>query len=259
MVALVSSMQAGHANNKVSAWELVQISKLTGKHKVIIAPNAIKIISYGYPYVIVSKAPDWKVFTYNTRAKRIFESSLLDFEGRLVYSSNAFSQYLEQLPVRRGKVSKDIIFNQQCDKIHMINHGKDSKRPGTSNSYSPMLFVSSDLKTADFWKWNDSSLPMAASLILLKINRLPAVSGVPLRLVAFNFDREKRVELETESMKKVSVSDEDFAIPSGMKKTNSEIEMLNDSKRKQAVKNLIQSWDQWGKIIDTRKESMEEY
>ncbi|MBX9694007.1 MAG: hypothetical protein K2Z81_16600 [Cyanobacteria bacterium] len=251
LLTLVTSLRADAADNPAN-WELTQVSKLTGSHRILITPKAFKIISPANHYVIVSKAPDWNVVAFNPRSKMMFETTLANFDGRLAYGSNTFGNYLEHLPVLSGQKSADSVFGQQCRKVHMINHGQDTKRSKTGKVYKAMMFETSDLQVVDYWSWSHSSVPPAVGKILYKIYRLPVQPGMPLRLVALNFEREKRVELDTKTFKKVTITDDAFVVPQGMRKAKSEIEMINDPRRQQALKNLIQNWDQWGRIVDHR-------
>lgn len=107
-----------------------------------------------------------------------------------------------------------------------------------------------DILSADYWMWNNPQLSPNFQIVLNKLYRLPP-GAVPLKFVTVNVEKETNNEVDTESARIVSYDEKTFEVPQNFTKVKEELAIVNDSSRNRAVKNLIQNWDNWGKIIDT--------
>jgi hypothetical protein len=67
------------AEHGVSAVVLLQKSFVYGKLKTTLARDAVRIEAIGRDWVLVARAPNWKVGFYNTRTKKALEMSFNDY------------------------------------------------------------------------------------------------------------------------------------------------------------------------------------
>ncbi len=247
----------GASNSALGAdsecWDLIQTSLITGKHRLIVSPKAFRIQSIGNRYTIVSKAPDWRVYLFNNSAKTIYSTAYEKFQGNLANGTGAFGGYLENLPILRRPRTKDVYAHLPALTMHIENpaapqHGKKKKSMG----YSGVAMNTGEVQTGDYWMWDNPNLPPSFQIVLNKLYRLPP-GGVPLKFITVNTERETNIEVDTTSVKKIPYEEKLFVPPTGFTTVKEELSIVNDSSRNRAVKNLIQSWDQWGKIVDTDK------
>lgn len=235
-------------------WQLEQVSLISGPVKILVAPQAVRIESQGNRYVIISKAPSWDVISYNPYSKKRFDAKLSQFKGDFAAGTNTFGGYLENLPVGRAPRKKETLLGQRVRAAHIIN--PSARREGVKHkapNLHSVFFFSGDVTTADHYIWDNPNIPKSASIILSKMFRLPPSDGIALRLITHNVELERHVELDTTRLKKVAYNSANFAVPPNLVKVESELEVVNDPRRQGAVQNLIQNWDEWGKIVDTRK------
>jgi|GEM_PF-1721295 len=232
-------------------WELVQTSLIAGKHRITVCPKAFKIQSIGNRYSIVSKAPDWKVTIFNPYAKLIFETELRDFKGNMAAGTGTFGGYLENLPILRQPRTKDTLLNLSVLTMH-VNNPAPRKAPKKNKTFSGVFLNTGDIMSADYWMWNNPQLPPAFLIVVNKLYRFPA-GAMPLKFVTVNAEKETNSEVETSSARRIPYNEKTFMVPQHFTVVKEELAIVNDSGRNRAVKNLIQNWDQWGKIVETGK------
>ncbi len=235
-------------------WELTQVSLIAGPVKILVAPSAVRIESKGNRYVVVCKAPDWTVVSYNPYSKKRFDSSLSRFRGDFAAGTNTFGGYLEKLPLGSAPKKKESILGQTVFAAHLVNPTakRESGRPKAPNLHSVFFFFG-DISTADHYTWDNRRIPDSAPIILNRMFRLPNSDGLALRLITRTVEQERHAELETTSLKKIAYNASNFVVPPNLVAVKSELEVVNDPRREGAVQNLIENWDEWGKIVDTRK------
>lgn len=231
---------------------MIQSSLLAGKHRITVAPKAFKIQSIGNRYCIIAKAPDWKVFVFNRYAKTIYETPVQDFKGNLSAGTGTFGGYLENLPILRQPRVKDTVMHLPALLMHVDNPAPKRAQKKTGKSYGGVFMNTGDVLSADYWMWNNSQLSPNFQIVLNKLYRLPA-GAIPLKFITVNVEKETNTEVDTQSVRIVPYDEKDFEVPQNFTKVKEELAIVNDQSRNRAVKNLIQNWDSWGKIIDTGK------
>src|SRR5271156_2756736 len=62
-----------------TGWLLEQNASSMGKHRIYLAPSAIKIVDQDTGNTLVSTAPDWIVRIFNDRSKKMFVSKRQEY------------------------------------------------------------------------------------------------------------------------------------------------------------------------------------
>lgn len=251
IATLSLSMSSNAFAAETQCWELIQTSLIAGKHRITVAPNAFKIQSIGNRYCIIAKAPDWKVSVFNRHAKTIYETPVSNFQGNLSAGTGTFGGYLENLPILRRPRVKNTYAHLPALLMHVDNPApKRSPKKSRGKTFGGVFMNTGDILSADYWMWNNPQLSPNFQIVLNKLYRLPP-GAVPLKFVTVNVEKETNNEVDTESARIVSYDEKTFEVPQNFTKVKEELAIVNDSSRNRAVKNLIQNWDNWGKIIDT--------
>lgn len=235
-------------------WEILQTSLLAGKFRVICSKRAYRIESLGNRYVVVSKAPEWKVSAFNPLSKTIYESDVRSFKGNFAMGTGALGGYLENLPILRAPQKPTKYLAESAFKLHVENprQAQVPKKTPTKN-FNSVFFNTGDIASADYWTWNRTDVPTTLPIVLNKIYKLPVGKDFPLKLLTLNTEHETHVELETSAIRQIPLDPTIFDAPSNFKAVSEDIEIANDRRRQNSVKNLINNWDDWGRIVDTGK------
>lgn len=231
-------------------WELIQVNAISGKQRILVSPKAFKIESIGNRWVVMSKAPDWKVISYNAVARFAYTCPITKFKGNIASGSGAFGGYLEQLPVLKVKGKETKVHGEPSLRRRIENPAPAQAQKGRPKTFNTVFLNTGDILTADYWSWANPQLPVQLQTVLNRMYRMPE-GAMPLRLITTNTDKETNVELDTKSLKVVPFDAKAFVPPANLRPVKDELEVVNDNRRQRQVKNLIQNWDQWGKIIDT--------
>jgi len=236
---------------ETECWELVQTSLITGKHRITVSPKAFKIQSIGNRYCIISKAPDWKVSVFNRYAKTIYETPTQGFKGNLAAGTGAFGGYLENLPILRRPRTKDSVMRLPSLLMHVDNPTVRKARK-RSQGYSGVSLNTGDVLSADYWMWDNNRLAPSFQIVMNKLYRFP-IGAIPLKFITVNSDKETNIEVDTLSVRQIPYDEKSFEVPKNFTVVKDELAIVNDSSRNRQVKNLIQNWDNWGKIVETGK------
>lgn len=239
---------------QVECWELMQTSLLAGKFRVIVTPKAYRIESLGNRYIVVSKAPDWLVYAYNPLSKTVFQSNVKDFKGNLASGTGALGGYLENLPILRAAQKPTKYLGQASLKMHVENPKPAALETKARNkNFNSVFFNTGEILSADYWTWTNPVVPATLPVVLNKMYKLPPGKSLPLKLLTTNTENETHLELDTSVIKQVPYDPKIFIVPANLTAVKEDLEVANDRRRQKAVKNLIQNWDEWGKIVDTGK------
>lgn len=232
-------------------YEIEQVDALAGTQRILATPKAVRIENLANRFVILARAPDWKVSAFNPHARTLYQSELAPFKGHMCFGTNVFGSYLDALPLNTAK--KVIVPHKGmlCEKRTATNPHPDRTRTKRGGAPTTIFGDKADIEEVYSWHWKDPLVPSAAGKLLTKLYRLPIVEGVPLRFQYKTVEDETTIELKTNSIKKVSIDPALFELPAKCRIVKTELEVTNDKRRKKAVERLVDNWDDWGKIVDT--------
>jgi len=234
-------------------WDITQTSLLSGKHRIIFNSTSYRIQSLGHRYCIISKAPDWRIYTFNRKSKKLFKSDLAGFKGHLAAGTGALGGYLENLPVLRAPQKLVRFLGQPAFKMHVENPKPEvATRKSKSQNFNTVFFNTGDILRADYYTLPNPKTPPALPIVLNRIYRLPPGKIIPLKLVTVNTEQELHTELETTEISQIPYEAKIFEVPKNLTPAKDDIEVANDKGRQRTVKNLMDNWDDWGKIVDTK-------
>lgn len=229
------------------AWVLKQNSQLAGRHTICVSNTAVRIENLEHAYVILLRAPDWKLVMYNTRSKKVCTKNSKDFAGTLAFGSGMMGEggYLQSLPLRKNPTAGTF---KGLSALHYTT-GKFQVPEPAKRQRSPIgavsIFSATDLESADYWIWNNDPAAAQAGSILQKIYRLPLRAGLPLNLVYTDIAGKKTSELDTLSINKSKLPDDKFAPPKGLIAVKSEDEVVFDETKKKKINRAAEMFDGW--------------
>ena len=78
---LSTQSQCAWSSPALSEWVLEQDAQDLGEHTVTISHDAVKIECHTLGYIVIAKAPDWKIYCFRPVEKKIWIGKLDLFNG----------------------------------------------------------------------------------------------------------------------------------------------------------------------------------
>lgn len=211
-------------------WVLVQNEDSCGVNTVYITHDAVKIVNNRLGCHLIAKAPDWKVHCFQPKDKVEWIGRMEDFSGRGILNFYFSASPPAAIPLRPlGTTSVK---------------GLSCKKYDTGSGY---LHVANDIAVA----------PKAVEF-LLRLYNLPAVSAVPTYSSTFLNGRSTiskdplvnrgitedlrsgmRVNLFTESWKKVRYKSTDFDLPINCKRSGNMVSVSMSGDKKSQLNEML--------------------
>ncbi len=248
--ALATAAFAGTTKATAAAdqdmWILNQHSQLAGDQIVYVSTNAVRIENYAHSYVILLRAPDWKVLIYNSRSKKACTKEVKDFVGTLGFGSGMMGEgYLQALPLKKQPEETTFkglkALRYYTGKLAGPAPGKANRSADVTNS----IFGSTYLESADYWLWPSGTASTKAGLVLQRIYRIPRRAGTPLSLKYTSVAGQKYTEIDTLSVSKSKVRTDKFTAPKGLIAAKSEEEVVFDDQKKKKFNRAAEMFDSW--------------
>jgi len=198
-----------------------------GDADVTVAYNGIRIENISQlKYILVAKAPEWRVYVYRTDDKTYFCESLKEFEQTGLMSNFLFPFNSAMLGGRRYEPA---ILTMNGFKVIQLSSAQEK------------------LKYMDI-----VTLPQQVKRIMYVAYKLPTNGGIPISYIRHQhgvdlvtgFDRKGEIEiaLDTTTIKRVKVSPQEFELPPQMNKISSMREVVagnNSRDRSEDAKALL--------------------
>jgi hypothetical protein len=186
-----------------------------GEAEVTIAAKGIRIENISQlKYVLVAKAPQWRVYVFRNDDKTYFDESLKDFEQTGLMSNFLFPF---KDPMLGGKRYEPALLTMNGFKVIQL-----------SSSYEKLKYM------------NIVTLPQQVKRIMYVAYKLPTNGGIPISYerhqggvdIVTGFDRKNEIEiaLNTTTIKHVKVSPQEFELPPQLNRTNSMREVVAGNK-----------------------------
>jgi hypothetical protein len=207
---------AGHAATRVKALKLNQSHAFFGKCEVEIARTGIRVVNHGrFEFILVARAPDWKVTVYRNDDKTYFTESLELFEGTGLISEYHFSFRQRYLPSNMT-ASDVVVDNFPAKKLYS---------PILTCQYLPAQMIQPQIEKIAYGMY-----------------KLSTQGGFPLTFIAAQFGKDwltgedakakLYTYLSTQKIERVSVDPADFTAPKSLKKVDSLLQVLSSTARR---------------------------
>lgn len=208
------------------ALQLNQSHFFMGGEKVILSPRGIRIENTGnLKYVLISKAPDWRVYVYRMDDKTYFSQSLHDFEQNGLMSNFCF-------PFR------DLMFPTRCGH-EMVN----------VNGF-PVIQLTT--KSDKMQYMEIPAIPEGPRRILFVAYKVSTNKGIPVQywcrvdgpdlVTGMSRARDLEKRLDTTTIKQVKIPATEFDLPAGLTAIGSMREVVagnNTRNRDDDIKALL--------------------
>lgn len=216
--------------------ELSQICKLSGKQKVTVRDDAIKIVDEAW--VVVAKAPDWTVHFYNPDTKVILSRPLKRFHGVYGYGLTINNgPWLTELPVKQS-TDKSTIKGQNVVRCGFVTKGAEGIKPSYAPRPKKMISGNLSVIKADMWILKDK-MPTHAT-ILSKTYKIPDMGSVPIRLTDVDEYGRLMTELDTLEAKWTEEKPGTFDVPKGFKSVKYEQDVMFNKYHKDNINSMFE-------------------
>jgi hypothetical protein len=216
-----------HSGVLEDAIKLKQTHFFMGSSVVTVAPNGIRLENTTQlKFVLVAKAPEWRVYVYRLDDKTYFSQSLKEFEQNGLMSNFCFP-FKPAMFTGKRCTSETLSING-FKVVQLIARGEKLR-------YMDIV-----------------TLPIEVKKILYASYKMPTNGGIPVQYVyhvsgvdvVTGLDRKNEIEnaLDTTTMKRVKVSKQEFELPTGLTAINSMREVVagnNTRNRDDDIKALL--------------------
>jgi hypothetical protein len=189
-------------------WVLEQTSDIAGNQSFVWSKAAMRINSPKEGLVALAKAPDWKVQIYSPTTHKYCE-----------YTTEQFKHNFTDK--QRTKLGSAFIKGNRTQIIAGLNTSQFE------------LVIASKNGAID---WHDHSqvwltkginnMPRTVETLVLDLAGIPLNKGVPLRILRIRNNGQVTKTIDTIAYRKVTLADNYFNLPPGMKRVDNEISLL---------------------------------
>lgn len=208
-----ASAKAQPSGQKIEALSLSQHSLLLGDVETLICPLGVKCVSTRKTFTMICAAPDWKVFLYNDRDRRMFTCSLNDFRMQF----NTAAAYI---------VGADVSFQKLAAVGRVVKHGIALRRYSYQALDRHRAAKLEEVHQVDCLVYEGPVAPSKAAQIFARLFAVsPLVKGATFELRALKGDYSEFEALQTYGVQKKQLSRADFQPPGKYKKA-SQVEIM---------------------------------
>lgn len=206
--------------NQIEIWKIRQDSHVTGGHTVYVSADAVKDINERSGMIVICKAPDWKVVSYQPSSKCVFSQDLSRFSGYLQKEVALFSgNTLNHITV--GPTKKSTFLGQEAMGYSTTSQFtekiiRDYGKHIVEGNYPAIVKIEA----------LNTPTPKQAEL-LCKVYGLPKVPGLPLTCQSVSADKYNNHLLTTNSLTKSKVPATFFDVPPGLKPVATMTEVIH--------------------------------
>lgn len=234
MTVLVSCLPADAKRVLV----LTQKTTLAGKHKVLLADDAVKVIDDGKSWTVLATAPDWTVHFYNESTRVMLTRPAKQFRGSYGFGVTVTNgPWLIDLPVKptneiseiKGQKVRRYAFKAAGEHIIRAPKDKHEVLAGSANN--------ANVLRANMWVMLGKTPNQSA--IISKTYKLPDLGSVPIRLTDMDDTGLWTTELDTLSATWEDVKPQIFEPPKTFKRVKSEQDVSLSAHSDEEIKSII--------------------
>jgi len=203
-----------------SVYLLRQNNVITGPHLVYVCKRGVRITNMGTKVVLVSTAPDWKIYLFNTDVGKYIVVDPDKFKG-------CFATPLMAL---RGdnynKVTWKRIDSKRLDGILADRWNASGKKPDKRIVQGLQEYTG--ITQANYTVFHDQIVPGKVADAISRFYAIPPLHKVPLILDYARKRNDYRPGLTLEYAKTIEFKPDLFAQPKGLKLAKTESEVITD-------------------------------
>ncbi len=223
-----------------SGYKLVQKDDHLGEVTVYLTDAAIRIEDKRIGLVLLSKAPDWSVVAFNSKARKQNTSSLSKFEGfSKIGLAVSGGHYFAGVPLTKS--AKQGSFEKYTTNIYVSTREFDleSAKAFRRHPEDPGAIRSATMEVATL---NLKQTEKQAA-ILCKVYSLTRVKEIPIKYTCTDHDGSKTVAMSTSKIEKATLAAALFQMPKGYKEVTSLEAVRIDSEGEGALESMLEGLD----------------
>jgi hypothetical protein len=221
LLALAVVVPVDASTGDQHGWLLDQTSSSTGRHRIYLSPDAIKIVDDQSGNTLVSTAPDWTVRIYNDRSKRLFVSKGQQYaSGSSVYVAVGLGIHFYKLPLNLEGHS---LLRGMPVSLYVTPKLAGEKKGEGRQRFDAL----NGILRASYYVSNEIRVPKSAQKILVNFYGLPDKDGIPIELHYDNVSHEHVKWLTTNSLKRTNLKAVEFTYPRNYQVARREIDLLS--------------------------------
>jgi len=224
IMASALALPVNAASGEEPGWVLEQTCSSMGKHRIYLAPSAIKIVDQDTGNTLVSTAPDWIVRIFNDRSKKMFVSKRQEYaSGSNPFILVGLGVHFYNLPLNFKEKSS---LNGMPVSLYVTPKlaGEHAGRPAAKR-----VDAANGILRATYYVSSQIRAPKPAEKILVSFYGLPDKDGIPIELHYDNTANEHMQWLTTTSLKPAKLKMNDFSYPKNYQIARREIDLLSRS------------------------------
>lgn len=225
-----------------NGWTLTQVARggaaLSGMMTLYITPSGMRTVDPKNGVCLMTHAPSWTVYIYNTRTKRMFSSQLAPWLSS--FKQRGLAGRFQGATWRRGNT------NGVVAGVRAYEFVMDKPPPiRTANkTISGKVKAVAQMQSANLWVASDIATPREVSNILSSLYGIPDSQRVPLRVqVLEQGARAPSSLVDTMRVQQGNVPDSTFAVPSGYVSVKQDADVFIDQESMDTLDEMLQDLD----------------
>lgn len=239
LIGLLGSFFAVAPAMAEAGWTVNQIARggaaLNGGMTLYITPTGMRTYDAKNGVSLMTHAPQWNIYIYNTKTKRMFSSQLQPWLSSF-RTRNLVGRF-EGAQWRRG--NQGVVA-----KVRAYEFVMDKPPPAKTNSkmLNGKIRSVGQMQSANLWVASDIVTPHQVSDILCKIYGIPDSQRIPLRLTVVENNRPSTL-VDTSSCVQQNIPDSMFSVPGGMTPVKQDSDVFIDQESMDTLDEMLQDLD----------------
>jgi len=209
-------------------WVLTQQSATFGDQYVYITKNGLKCVNPRAGFAFVSHAPDWNVILYNEKTRVYYQTTVEKWKNEM--QARGMSTDIQDRNWSKGTASS--ICGLRATEYKMT--GSNTLRAGKSRA--------TQISAATFWSCDFIDVPPQLTSLLSATYGLPNTQHIPLRLLATEQGKSKRL-LDTYRSQQSNIPISYFSCPAGLTPVKSDAEVMMNDEQKAILNDMARDLD----------------
>ncbi len=226
-----------------------------GNLELILAPDAVRISENVNGTVIISKAPDWRVFVYNKRNKLYYDMSLEVWKKHGLRCVWVMMAHMSDWPI--VKTGSDRLVGREAD---VYTLAADPQARAKIRMHKPVDFRYG--QAGEFFV-DKAPGPKERATVVVQLYKVPEIQQIPLSLKVYNPDNsgyfgvsntsapKQQFILQTFSYKRANVSCDAFDLPPGYKRARDDSEVTISKSSSDSLDSIVRDMG-LGEKFDTK-------
>jgi len=196
-----------------AAYVLLQTSQVSGKQKVFVTQDALKIVCLEKGVTIYANGPQWTVRLFNEQNKQYWDIPEKKWKGLVLGTADFALGPYSSLSAKKTSTAMYRGRKVQC--VQMLPHPSDTSEPTKRDISNALYFVDPEISSNQH-----------ISHIMQILYKLPLNNNLPLEFRYFTEGHNGHQDLITMDIKREQIDPSSLSVPKHAKKAKNESDVV---------------------------------